>query len=183
MCNGARAHRCWCGVTIDGPLAARKIAEAIAREIEALEDFDPNYEAILNEEAQRVNDSLDATIRETKAALDRNQREIDHVLTEIRAGNASQMLREDLSRLEKERAQLESDRDEAERTRVVKIVLPSAEELKRQYHEAFKDLAVDSYRFARKMRLLVPRIVVFPYQLCDGGRLVLRASFGCVSRH
>lgn len=176
MCTGARDHRCWCGVSIDGPLAARKIAEAIAREIEALEDFDASYEAILNEEAQRLNDSLDVKVREFKTALDRNQREIDHVLAEVRSGNASQILRSDLKRLEEERTELESNREEAERTRVAKVVLPSAEELKRQYHETFQDLAVDSYRFARKMRLLVPRIVVFPVRLCDGGSLVLRAK-------
>ena len=50
MCQGARGHTCWCGVTVDGPLAAAKIADAVSFEIEGLTDFDCAYERILNEE-------------------------------------------------------------------------------------------------------------------------------------
>ncbi len=177
MCNGTRDHLCWCGVSINGPLAALKISEAIAHEIEALEDFDVAYEATLNAEAERVNSMSDSAVKQKNSQLDRNQCEIEHVLAAVRAGNSSQLLRGDLQRLEEEQLQLQSERDEADRTRVNKIVLPTAEQLKEQYDEVFQDLAMDSYRFARKLRLLVPRLVVFPYRLCDGGKLVLRAKF------
>jgi hypothetical protein len=40
-----------------------------------------------------------------------------------------------------------------------------------------KDLGRDSFEFARQLRRIVPRIVVQPYQLCDGGKVVLKASF------
>jgi hypothetical protein len=120
---------------------------------------------------------LDAKVRQLDADLERNQRESDNVLAEVRAGSTSQLLRDDLKRLEQERTQLLLDRDEAGRTRVARVVLPTAAELKQLYLDAFSNLAVDSYKFARKLRLLVPRIVVFPYQLCDGGPVVLRAKF------
>jgi hypothetical protein len=177
MCNGAREHFCWCGATIDGPLAAERIADAIASQIAGLEDFDSTFVELLNEEADRINNELDTSIRQVRLDLERNQRETENVVSEIRAGNASQLLRTELERLEQEATELDARREDAERSRVARIVLPSAADLKRLYREAFQGLAKGSYRFARKMRVLVPRIVVFPVQLCDGGHIVLRAKF------
>ena len=50
-------------------------------------------------------------------------------------------------------------------------------EIKAQAFEAFDKLAVTSPEFGRLLRQLVPRIVVRPYRLCDGGHPVLRAHF------
>ena len=99
------------------------------------------------------------------------------MLQEMRSGNRSQLVRDDLARLESEVAQLRRDRDEAERTRVTKIVLPPADVLRQLYYDAFRGLASDSYEFAQQLRRLIPRLVVFPVQLVDGGRIVLRAEF------
>ena len=41
MCRGAHDYRCWNAITVDGPLAADKLVEAIRHEIESLPDFDP----------------------------------------------------------------------------------------------------------------------------------------------
>jgi hypothetical protein len=57
------------------------------------------------------------------------------------------------------------------------IEIPPIEELKSLATEALSDLSIESWEFCRVMQRLVPRIVVFPYQLCDGGRPVLRAQF------
>jgi hypothetical protein len=99
------------------------------------------------------------------------------MLQEMRSGNRSQLVRDDLARLEARLAQLRRDREEAERKRVDKIVLPTADELRQLYHDAFSGLAVDSYEFARELRRLIPRLVVFPVRLVDGGRVLLRAKF------
>jgi hypothetical protein len=50
---------------IDGPLAARKIADAVLAEIEALPDFDKAFFATVSEEAARV----DATRDERRRGL------------------------------------------------------------------------------------------------------------------
>ena len=42
--------------------------------------------------------------------------------------------------------------------------------------EEFDGLAVHSRRFSLLMRRLIPRIVVFPHELCDEGALVLRGA-------
>ena len=57
------------------------------------------------------------------------------------------------------------------------VVVPKIDEVKRLAREALGDLAVESDEFGRLMRLLIPKIVVFPYRLCDGGKIVLRARF------
>jgi site-specific DNA recombinase len=177
MCDGARHHCCWVGVSLNGPLAAEKVAEAVAHELENLEGFAAEFEADLNEEATKLNDQLDTKIRAIDADLNRAKREAENLLDELRSGNRSQLIRDDLARIESKLAQLRFDRDEAEGTRVEKVVLPSPKELRELYHEAFRGLATDSFEFAQKLRKLVPRLVLFHVQLIDGGRLYLRGKF------
>jgi site-specific DNA recombinase len=40
MCSGAREHKCWNGITVDGPLAAERVSAAILAQIETLQEFD-----------------------------------------------------------------------------------------------------------------------------------------------
>jgi hypothetical protein len=55
--------------------------------------------------------------------------------------------------------------------------LPSMDEIRRRVEDAFDNLAEASQEFGRLLRQLIPRIVVFPFRLCDGGHPVLRARF------
>jgi hypothetical protein len=49
--------------------------------------------------------------------------------------------------------------------------------LRQLAREEFKNLALDSFEFASLMRRLIPKILVLPHRLCDGGLIVLRARF------
>jgi hypothetical protein len=55
-------------------------------------------------------------------------------------------------------------------------VLPPIEELKKKAREAISRMNFDDPSFGRLMTTLVPRLVVFPYRLLDGGAVVLRAQ-------
>src|SRR6202044_1119875 len=57
------------------------------------------------------------------------------------------------------------------------ISIPPVEELKRLARAAFADLAGESPEYGRAMKLIIPKIVVFPVRLCTGGLIVLRARF------
>ena len=57
------------------------------------------------------------------------------------------------------------------------LILPSVEEIRELAQVGFMELARDSYEFARRVRIIVPRIVVFPFRLCDSDKVVLRAKF------
>jgi hypothetical protein len=177
MCDGARKHKCWNGATIDAPLAATKIAEAVSREVESLEDFELVYLGMLDEEARKASELLDVELARLQDRRQVLENEAANLLQFLREGSQSELVRSELRRVEQDLAQLNLDIAEAERTRPRAIELPSAEELKRLYHQQFRDLAVDGYEFAGHLRRLVPRIVVFPYRLCDGGKVVLRARF------
>lgn len=126
MCNGAREHKCWNGVTFDGPLAASKISDAISEAIAELPGFDAEYERLLNEEAQRANESLDDSLKQLVLNLERNDRELANIIAEIKRGSSSLLLREELQRLEAERLRLQETQRCAESDRVGEIVLPSA---------------------------------------------------------
>jgi site-specific DNA recombinase len=54
--------------------------------------------------------------------------------------------------------------------------LPTIDEIKREARESIVSLPSDSPEFGRLMHRLIPRFQVYPYQLCDGGAVVLRAK-------
>ncbi len=55
--------------------------------------------------------------------------------------------------------------------------MPPIAEIRRLAREAMRREADNPWEFSRLMRRWIPRIEVFPYRLCDGGHLVLRARF------
>jgi site-specific DNA recombinase len=56
-------------------------------------------------------------------------------------------------------------------------VLPSAEQIKQAASDLFTELAVRNPDIGRLLRRLIPKLRVYPYRLCDGGAMVLRARF------
>ena len=177
MCSGAREHQCWNGITVDGPLAARQISEAVFREIEALEDFDGAFLRLVEEQARQANTEREAGLRELAAETARNERQLANVAQFIREGSHSPTIRAELEQLEREKSELEYRMSELASRPVDDLVIPTAEELRHLACREFGALALESVEFARLMRCLIPRVVVFPHRLCDGGHIVLRSRF------
>jgi len=177
MCNGAREYHCWNGSTIDGPLAARKIADAVFAEIEALADFDKAFLAAVSEEAARLDSAREERRRELLQSAEKISREIGNVMEFIRNGDSSPRVRDELSRLEREHARILADLRCLEQTPSEAVCIPPISDLKRLAREAVSGLAVESCKFGKVMRQLIPKIVVFPVRLCDGGKIVHRARF------
>jgi len=177
MCGGAREHKCWNGVTVDGPLAARKISEAVFHEIEAVKDFDEVFREMVGEEARQTDAEHGARIREVSAKIARNERELANVARFIRDGSHSPTIRAELEQLEKEKLELALQLDELQDRPVDNLVIPTAEEIRLLARDAFQDLALESSEFTRLIRCLIPKILVVPYRLCDGGHIVLRSRF------
>jgi len=179
MCSGARSHRCWNGVTFDGTLAAPRIAAAILSEAELLQDFDPAFREMVNEEAGRLDDQRDHRIRDLKQKLEDVIRAISRVLAFISKTDveATASVSEELQRLEREKMRFKAEITEAEKTPSHAIEIPTAEEIKHLARESISELVPHSPEFVRAMRKLAPKILVFPYRLCDGGGIVLRARF------
>jgi len=177
MCSGSSRYACWNGISIGGPLAARKMADAILAAIETVPEYDDTFLSTINEEAAR----LDSDRNRKRSELERNataiDRQIDNLVVFIREGDQSPRVRDELERLESERRHVTSCLQDLDNQPNESIVIPPLSELKLMAREAFGELAVDDPDFGRLMRLLIPKIVVFPVRLCDGKQIVMRAKF------
>lgn len=177
MCNGARQHRCWNGITFDGPFAAREIAAAVMKEIETFPEFSVELFKLVEEEAEKQGTSSRDRMEQIRREESRLDRYIGNIVSEIREGRPCPSLREELHRLENEKESLLRERYQIERIPCRSITIGSVEEVKKLARDVFRNLAPDSQEFSRLMQKLIPKILVFPYRLCDGGKIVLRARF------
>jgi hypothetical protein len=177
MCNGARAHHCWNGVSVDGPAAAAKLSQAIYSAIESLPGFDSTLLEIVRQEARQRNDADQEQLRQLAREEVRNARELANMLQFIRGGRATCSVREEVERLESEKTELVRLREELERLPRSTLELPSVDEIKCLARDELLRYTMDSPEYGRFMQQLIPRILVFPYRLCDGGKMVLRARF------
>jgi hypothetical protein len=105
------------------------------------------------------------------------EREIGHVMAFIRGGDTSPRVREDLARLEEQMKLLQAEDEHLDKTPSNAIAIPSVAEIRALSHAAVSDLAKDSPEFGKLMKLIIPKIVVFPYRSCRGGHVVLRGNF------
>ncbi|HCO22353.1 recombinase family protein [Gimesia maris] len=177
MCDGARDHSCWNGVTVDGPLATEKILSAVLAEIEQLPDFDQKFLEKVHEESRRLDQDLINKQSQLERDIHRQEQEIENLLSYLRSGNTSERVSQDLKRLESEhkdnQLELSALKDKPHST----IEIPDITDLKDLARTNLLHLEVDSWEFRLLMQRLIPKIVVFPYQLCDGGKIVLRTRF------
>jgi hypothetical protein len=162
---------------VDGPLAARKLITAIHREIAGLPDFDPVLVQLVEEGLRRGHEAHSRQQQERARRLGVTERELQNVLAAVRDAGHSPILLEELRRLESQQAQLTREQERAARPPDGPRRLPAMAEVKALAFEAFDQLAPTSPEFGRLLRRLIPRIIVWPYRLCDGGHPVLRARF------
>jgi site-specific DNA recombinase len=177
MCQGAKLHRCWLGVACDGPLAAAKIADAVFQEIERLPDFDEAFVEAVNAEAKRLDGDRAERLAQLSGQGQKVRRDISHLVSFIRGGDSSPHVREELARLEEQLTVLRAEEQRLEKLPSDAIEIPPVAEIKTIARAACSELAKDSPEFGKVMKLIIPKIVVFPFRLCDGGHIVLRASF------
>ena len=177
MCQGAKLHRCWLGTSCDGPQTAERVAAAVFREIERLPDFDEAFVAAVTAEAKCLDGERAEQLVKLSADQRKLEREIDNLLSFIRGGDSSSRVREDLSRLEEQLQLLRAEARRLEKTPSDAISIPPVSEIKAMARTALSELAKESPEFGKVMKLIIPKIVVFPVRLCIGGLIVLRAQF------
>jgi hypothetical protein len=175
MCAGSREHKCWNGATFDGDFAARRLANAILREIEALPEFD----SVFLDDLRRQIDGQEANRRERLRTLDARRAELEraqaNILDAIRQSGSKPYLIEEADTIQADLDGLLRERDDVSRAIGAAVELPSIERIRSEARKALDGLAIESPQFARLMRRLVPTLFVMPYQLVDGGKVVLRA--------
>jgi hypothetical protein len=55
--------------------------------------------------------------------------------------------------------------------------MPSSDEIKQLALNLFSSFSAENPEAGRMLRRLIPDLRAYPYRLCDGGKLVLRAKF------
>jgi DNA invertase Pin-like site-specific DNA recombinase len=177
LCRGAHDYRCWNAITVDAPLAAQHMIAAIGREIAALPDFDPVLLQLVQEELRQGQDAQGRQQQEGMRRRAATERELQNILAALREAGPSPSLLAELARLEQEKTQQSWEQEEFERHSSHPLLVPDLAEIKARAFAAFDTLARTSSEFGRLLRRLIPRILVWPYRLCDGGHPVLRAQF------
>ena len=170
MCNGAREHKCWNAMTVDGPTAARAIADEIRKQIESLPDFDNKWLQKLQDEAATISGVNDRKVQELQTGLVKVKQEVANLLEYICNGQGkSESVAARLHDAERRQTEILDAIAALERQRPREVNLPPMEELRRLARESFADLAVDSREFGELMRKVVDDLYVMPFQLIGGG--------------
>lgn len=177
MCDGARAHHCWNGLSVDGPLATRTILSAVLNEVKLLPDFDEAFLESVNAVADRMDSENAADQRKAEREIDRLTRELNNLLAQVRELGPSRSVHDEIKRVEYERDGHEFRLAELKEAPRSTVVVPRIDELKKLARSTISQVIDDGFELNRVMRGLVPKIVVFPYRLCDGGHPVLRSRF------
>ncbi len=177
MCDGARAYSCWNGISIDGPLVAKKIADAVFQEVENMPGFDEAFLNLVNEEALAADSDRQQQLQQLRKKAQQCERTIDNYISFIEEGDSSERIRERLRQAEEEFEDVNYEIRQLEAASTGIIEIPTIDELKTLARETLQQDLPFTWEFNKVMQRLVPKIVVFPYRLIDGGHIVMRARF------
>lgn len=175
LCAGATDYKCWMAYTADGPLAAKKITDAVFGALADWPEFDPALVASVTAQLQQRQGRVDERRQELERRRDKVLRGRDNIVAAIRAVGISGTLADELRRIEAELTEVAGALEDLEHEQGQPVRLPALAELKALACKRLQDLAATSQEFGRVMRVLLERVEVRPYQCLTGGKVVLRA--------
>lgn len=176
-CRGALKYQCWNCTSINSTKAGDKIITAITTEIASLKDFDEILLKEIGKELANFKSNASQRQRKLQIKQDACDKQMKNILAAIKATGYCESLVAELKTLEALKAQLAYELSSILKTSSSIPKMPSMEEIKTLVFERMHALATNSQEFGRLLRQLIDRIVVFPFQHCDGGSPVLRAYF------
>ena len=176
-CSGALKYQCWNGTSINSEKAGKKIIAAIEKEISSLKDFDKVLLKEIEKELKNFKSSASQHKQKLKTQQESNNKRIKNIMAAIQEIGHSPSLIAELKTLEATKAQLAYELSSIRTTSTSIPKMPSIEEIKTMVLQNMQSLAKNSQEFGRLLRQLIDRIVVLPFQHCDGGSPVLRAYF------
>jgi len=176
-CSGALKYQCWNGTSINSEKAGKKIIAAIEKEISSLKDFDKVLLKEIEKELKNFKSSASQHKQKLKTQQESNNKRIKNIMAAIQEIGHSPSLIAELKTLEATKAQLAYELSSIRTTSTSIPKMPSMQEIKAMVLKNMQSLAKNSQEFGRLLRQLIDRIVVLPFQHCDGGSPVLRAYF------
>ena len=175
MCSGVRDYACWNAATFDGRAAAGRLAAALLSAAESLPDFDEAFLAKVAEAASARSSGRAAALERLGKELAQAERESANLVESLAKMGYSEDLHARHLAASGKKAGLARERAALLREPEDVPALPPLEELKSRARVEVGRMASGEPEFGRMMHRLLPRIEVFPHQLLDGGKVVLRA--------
>ncbi len=177
MCQGARDYKCWNGITVDGPLAARKIAEGVLDTIELMPAFEENFLTEINRGASIADSSRQKRLSELNQEIRQLEMANKNLLDIVSRGEAIQSIGERIRENDEKLMGLRGEQTRLQAMREETIEIPDMDSLRDLARQALQPALPFSWEFNQVMQRLIPKIVLFPYRLIDGGTPVHRAQF------
>lgn len=177
MCNGARSHQCWVGLTVDRVELANAISLAVVQRIESLPNFDEAWSRQLNVEADELASGKTQRLHEVQRQREALSREISNYADSIAKGIVSRTLEDRLTAAELRLVELDDQLHELASQQLHIVEVPSAAAIRETARQAFVELAVESREFGCLMREIIEELYVLPYRLLDGGHIECRCIF------
>ncbi len=176
-CSGALKYQCWNGTSINSEKAGKKIIIAIEKELSSLKDFDKVLLKEIEKELKNSKSTVSQRQEKLQTQQDANTKQMKNIIAAIGDSGHSASLLAELKTLEATKAQLANELSSMLTTSTSIPKMPSMEEIKTMVLGSMRSLAINSQEFGRLLRKLIDRIVVLPFQHCDGSSPVLRAYF------
>ncbi|MFM7113915.1 MAG: recombinase family protein [Planctomycetota bacterium] len=175
MCRGCHEYRCWNGATFDGHDAGQRILQATLEKIASLDGFDETLMSKVHERIKARSSNRESEIRKVTDELRQLEKQKANIVDAITQIGLNDDFRKRLDELDaKLRAtqfrlsRMNDDKDQP-------LALPTLAEIKQRARSLLGSPLTSDPAFCTAMHRLVPSIVVYPHQLCDGGAIVLRA--------
>lgn len=175
FCGGAYEYQCWNAVSVNGPLAADKMLQAILQEIARLPAFDEVLVQQVQAEREKKLESYDGRYREALARQSQLRRERQNLIGSLRSMGSSTALESELKAIEMEIIDHDAAVKSLEEEKQAAPSLPGIAELRQLAEESLKNLPRKSAVFGKLMREWVPNIYILPVRRWNGGKACPRA--------
>ncbi len=175
MCRGSHEYRCWNGATFNGIEAGKILLKAILERIASLDGFDETLMSKVHERIESRSSKREDEIRKINDELKHLEKQQGNLIDAISQIGITEAFKKRLDELGADQKKAQYHLERLRNNQDASLKLPTMAEIKERAGRILGSAVTSDPSFCSVMHQLVPRLVVFPYQLCDGGAIVLRA--------
>jgi len=177
MCSGVREYQCWNAMSFNGYFASKAIMLSVIQKLEELPEFDATLLEKLNQEAESMKSQSSTKLVAAEQELHVLMQRIGRLVDAISQTGLDDDLQAKLLDLKTQRFQLQQLVQTLKEVPGQAVTIPPMASLKQRVGDALQKLAGESPEFGQLMNRVITDLKVYPYRICDGNRIVMRAQF------
>ncbi|HUQ72735.1 MAG TPA: recombinase family protein [Planctomycetaceae bacterium] len=167
-CSGGLHYQCWNAIYIDTALAQQKIAEAVLREVRAIDGFGGDFQQRLSRAVDEQSSHRDGRRGDLDRRMAKFQVQIQNLTRAIGECGGSPALYTELKATEAAAQEVGFELSQLERPVASGMAIPTLEELAGLLEEQFALMLRSDPEAQRLLSCLLPEIFIRPVELCDG---------------